>query len=127
MQQSTTKAEQPKLHLTLFLMSVLFTGGLGALFAINPEKSNAIIKSIKGLLMNYLGSTFLFFGLFVVVCVFFLCFSSIGNIRFGGRKTQPEYSTLSWIAMIFTGGCGSSMIYWGSLELGAHFGCLEYC
>ena len=41
----------------------------------------------------------------------YLAFSRHGDIRLGNQ--QPEFSTLSWAAMLFCGGIGTSVLYWG--------------
>ncbi len=114
--KNNEKSDKVELNKPLFYSSITVILGLAAIFSIRPEASAKVIATIKSGIMNSLGSVFLLFGLLVVVTVLFLCFSSVGSIRLGGKDDKPEFKTLSWLAMIFTGGCGSSMIYWGTIE-----------
>ena len=39
-----------------------------------------------------------------------------GNIKLGDPEDKPEFSTGSWIAMIFSAAMGASVLYWGAIE-----------
>lgn len=55
----------------------------------------------------------------VVACVIFsvyLIFSKYGNIKLGGPDEKPEFSTFTWFAMLFCGGSGAGLLYWGIME-----------
>jgi len=44
----------------------------------------------------------------------FIAFSRHGAIRLGDEA--PDFSTASWFAMLFCGGIGTSVLYWGTVE-----------
>jgi len=44
-----------------------------------------------------------------------------GNIRLGADDDRPEFSTVSWIAMLFAGGMGAGLLFWGVAEPVTHF------
>lgn len=44
-----------------------------------------------------------------------------GHIRLGGRDSRPEYSDLSWFTMLFAGGIGTVLMFWGVAEPISHF------
>ncbi len=56
-----------------------------------------------------------------VMLMFFFAFSKYGNIRFGPDDAKPEFSTFSWIAMLFSAGMGTVMLYWGVAEPVYHY------
>ncbi|HKJ11026.1 MAG TPA: BCCT family transporter [Ornithinimicrobium sp.] len=60
-------------------------------------------------------TTWLFFLLF-------LAFSRFGRIRLGGNEAKPDYGNLSWFAMLFAGGIGTVLMFWGVAEPISHFG-----
>lgn len=65
-----------------------------------------------------------FFILGVNVWLGFLiwaAFSQHGHIRLGRRDSKPEYSNLSWFAMLFAGGIGTVLMFWGVAEPISHF------
>ena len=64
----------------------------------------------------YLG-TMLFFVLFSVL----LAVSKYGKIRLGDDDERPEYSTVSWFAMLFAAGMGIGLVFWGVAEPLSHY------
>ena len=60
-----------------------------------------------------------FYVLVVVVALFFvlwLLFSRFGDVKLGKDDETPDFSTFSWICMLFSAGLGSGLIYWGVAE-----------
>lgn len=64
----------------------------------------------------YLLAMFLFVVFAVVVGV-----SKYGRIRLGPDDSNPEYSTLSWLAMLFCAGMGIGLVFWGVAEPLSHY------
>ncbi|MCR4962596.1 MAG: BCCT family transporter [Firmicutes bacterium] len=58
---------------------------------------------------------FLLFGLY-------MAFGKYGKVKMGDPLSKPEFSTLSWAAMLFCTGIGSSLIYWGVCEPLSYWG-----
>lgn len=57
---------------------------------------------------------------FVIVCLW-LALSPYGRLKLGQEDEQPEFSTISWLAMLFSAGMGVGLLYWGSAEPLSHF------
>ncbi|MGH3469178.1 MAG: BCCT family transporter, partial [Thermocrispum sp.] len=51
-----------------------------------------------------------------VFYILFLAFSRIGRIKLGNPDDKPQYSTFSWIAMMFALGVGIGLIFYGAYE-----------
>ncbi|WP_256838832.1 BCCT family transporter [Ornithinimicrobium faecis] len=65
-----------------------------------------------------------FFILGVTIWVIFLiwvAFSKYGNLKLGKDDDEPAYSNLSWFAMLFAGGIGTVLMFWGVAEPISHF------
>lgn len=45
-----------------------------------------------------------------------LALSRYGNVKLGGIDDKPEFSTFTWVAMMFCGGTGASLVYWALIE-----------
>src|SRR5690606_299895 len=56
-----------------------------------------------------------------VLFVIFLALSKFGGIRLGADNETPEFSFTSWLAMIFSGGMGVGLVFWGVDEPMVHF------
>jgi glycine betaine transporter len=52
----------------------------------------------------------------------YLAFSRYGKIRLGGQDEQPEFSTISWVAMMFSAGMGIGLMFYGVAEPLSHMG-----
>lgn len=50
-----------------------------------------------------------------------LAFSPYGKIKLGKDDDQPEFSTVSWLTMLFAAGMGVGLLYWGAAEPITHF------
>jgi choline/carnitine/betaine transport len=46
----------------------------------------------------------------------FLALSRYGNIKLGPDDAEPEFSTFSWVSMMFATGMGIGLIFWGVAE-----------
>lgn len=57
-----------------------------------------------------------------LVFLIWIAFSKYGAIRLGGNDSKPAYSGLSWFAMLFAGGIGTVLMFWGVAEPISHFG-----
>ena len=95
--------------------------------------SIAIVAFIIGSLIFQEGATKLFGGLRVWLTtnldwlfmgatnlVFLFCLvvaiSPLGKIRLGGADAKPEYSYLTWLAMLFAAGVGIGLLFFGVSE-----------
>ncbi|HKK29157.1 MAG TPA: BCCT family transporter [Alphaproteobacteria bacterium] len=50
-----------------------------------------------------------------------LAFGPYGSVRLGRDHERPEFSTGSWLAMLFAGGMGAGLLFWGVAEPVLHF------
>lgn len=93
-----------------------------AIFGVAAPKS---FEEATGNLQNFLTSTFgwyylILVTLIVVFCVF-LIFSPVGAIKLGKQDDKPEFSRISWFAMLFSAGMGIGLVFWGAAEPLSHF------
>lgn len=79
------------------------------------------IKYITESVLINLDWFFLLCSSFFVYFTFFLALSRFGKIKLGRPEDRPEFSTLSWLAMLFAGGVGTALMFWGVAEPLLHF------
>lgn len=108
-------------HNPVFIISAL----LVLVFVIGtimfPEGAKEAFDGSKAWSINNFDWFFLVAGnIFVFFCVA-LIFLPVGNIRLGGVDAQPEFSTLSWFAMLFAAGMGIGLMFWSVAEPAAYF------
>ena len=65
----------------------------------------------------------LFSGLAVAIFLYMMVvgFTRTGGIRLGADDEEPEFSTKSWISMLFAAGLGIGLLFYGPLEPLSHF------
>ena len=51
----------------------------------------------------------------------YLAFSKFGQIKLGGEHAEPEFSNLSWFAMLFSAGMGIGIMFYSVAEPVSHF------
>ncbi|WP_214733554.1 BCCT family transporter [Exiguobacterium sp. s154] len=111
---------------TVFVVSGIITG-LFTIWGLFPESvlGNATLLNVTSTLQGWLSNGMGWFYLlsatgFLLVSVF-LIFSRYGSIRLGKDMDRPEFSYLSWFAMLFSAGMGIGLIFWGAAEPLLHF------
>ena len=67
-------------------------------------------------IVNNLGWMFVLFGTVFVFYILSIAFSRFGSIRLGRDDEEPEFSTPSWIAMMFAAGMGIGLMFYGTTE-----------
>jgi choline/glycine/proline betaine transport protein len=56
-----------------------------------------------------------------LVFVLFLMISRFGNVKLGPDESEPDYSYLSWFAMLFSAGMGIGLVFFGVAEPIQHY------
>ncbi|MDY6797924.1 MAG: BCCT family transporter [Pseudomonadota bacterium] len=96
------------------------TAALVVLFVVGtlmfPAQSKELLDGMKGdIIASFDWFFILSANVFVVVCLA-LIFMPMGKIRLGGMDAKPEFSTLSWFAMLFAAGMGIGLMFWAVAE-----------
>lgn len=99
-----------------------FLGSLILLFSVTlpllifPDQGELWVKAAKTFMTDELGFLYLAIGLTALFFMVYIIFSDIGQIKLGNPDEKPEFNTLSWASMMFCGGIGASILYWGTIE-----------
>ena len=59
-------------------------------------------------------------NIFVIFCLALIVLP-VGRIRIGGADAKPEFTTLSWFAMLFAAGMGIGLMFWSVAEPTAYY------
>uniref|UniRef100_UPI003514F308 BCCT family transporter n=1 Tax=Pseudooceanicola sp. TaxID=1914328 RepID=UPI003514F308 len=106
---------------TIFFISAAFTLFFVLALVIFPDPIEEAFAAGRAWIVTNLGW---FFILGVNVWLGFLIWvaaSRHGHIRLGRKGSRPEYSNLSWFTMLFAGGIGTVLMFWGVAEPISHF------
>ncbi|AWI86240.1 multidrug DMT transporter permease (plasmid) [Alloyangia pacifica] len=106
---------------TIFFISAGFTIVFVLALVIFPEAIGDAFATGRSWIVTNLGW---FFVLGVNVWLGFLIWAAMsrhGHIRLGRKGERPVYSNLSWFTMLFAGGIGTVLMFWGVAEPISHF------
>lgn len=81
-----------------------------------PDQSTEVLGIVLGGVTDSLGSVFLWFTIACFGLLMWLAFGRYGSVRFGGPDAKPEFRAMSWVAMLFCAGIGTSLLYWATIE-----------
>ncbi|WP_156290474.1 glycine betaine uptake BCCT transporter [Oceanobacillus salinisoli] len=82
---------------------------------------NQVTSVIQGFLVDHFGWFYLMSATaFLIFCIY-LIFSRYGTMKLGRPEDKPEFSYLTWFAMLFSAGMGIGLVFWGAAEPLSHF------
>ena len=97
---------------------IVITVGYGA-FA--SESFEEITQNAKNFVASSFGWYYLLLLSSLLLLSIFLIFSPYGKIRLGKDTDRPDFSTITWIAMLFSAGMGIGLVFYGAAEPLSHF------
>ena len=86
-----------------------------------PQTTGAALDAAKAAIFQH--ASWFYVLTFSVFLLFLLALpvSSLGNIKLGANEEEPEFSFLSWLAMLFAAGMGVGLMFFGVAEPLSHF------
>ncbi|WP_265108338.1 BCCT family transporter [Halosolutus halophilus] len=99
---------------TVFLFGALLTVGVIAAFFVSPGSVESGITSLNDSLLGAFNWALLVIVFLIVVFLLFLIVGPWGKIRLGDES--PEYSFLSFFAMLYSAGFAAGVVFWGPTE-----------
>ncbi|WP_153733074.1 glycine betaine uptake BCCT transporter [Sporosarcina obsidiansis] len=103
-------------HITMAL--VIFAVGYGV---IAPDHFEEMTTTIKNIIADTAGWYYLLTVSMLFFISVFLIFSPIGRIRLGKDSDRPQFSMISWLAMLFSAGMGIGLVFYGAAEPLSHY------
>lgn len=98
------------------ISAVLIIWGITA----NEHFSKAVNAAFDFLVGKF-GWLYLLFVSGVLVATLVAGLSKLGDIKLGKPDEEPEFTTRSWIAMLFSAGMGIGLVFWGVAEPVMHY------
>lgn len=112
----------PKKFNHVYAISIAITLALVAWGLVSPETFGRFANTLNGGLTKYYGWGYMLTMNIFVAFSIFIGFSRFGNVRLGPKDSRPEYSNMSWFAMLFSAGMGVGLVFYGAAEPLFHFG-----
>lgn len=100
-----------------FIVSLIIVGIIVVWGLALPKSFETIATAANGFLTSNFGWFYaLTMTAFVVFAIWLGFFSKYKDIRLGPDDSKPEYSNISWFAMLFSAGMGIGLVFWGVAE-----------
>lgn len=105
----------------VFFGSIIIIGLFLAVGVIVPDQAAAIFAALqKNILSNFGWFYLLVVGIFLA-SVLLLSLGRYGRLKLGPDDSTPDFSFMSWIAMLFAAGMGIGLMYYAVGEPMSHF------
>ncbi len=105
----------------VFGVSLILVAAFGAWGLIDPEGMSGTSLGFTTFMLTSIGWYWLLISSGFLILAGFLALGPYGRVKLGADDEEPEFSTVSWIAMLFAGGMGAGLIFWGVAEPLYHF------
>ncbi|MDX1549314.1 MAG: choline BCCT transporter BetT [Lysobacter spongiicola] len=105
----------------VFFTSVVLVVAFVLLAVLLPEASERWFTAVQDWVINQAGWFYVLVVAGFLVFVVALAASQYGRIKLGPDHSTPDYSYVSWFAMLFSAGMGIGLMYFGVAEPIMHF------
>ncbi|WP_313892851.1 BCCT family transporter [Psychrobacillus sp.] len=109
-----------KLSKTFYISMALIALAVGY-GAFAPENFETITSTIKSFVASSFGWYYMLLMTFMLALSIFFILSPYGKIRLGKDTDRPQFSTITWISMLFSAGMGIGLVFYGAAEPLSHF------
>ncbi|MFI8191217.1 BCCT family transporter [Streptomyces sp. NPDC085946] len=113
--------QRPRTDRIVFGVTAALTLAFVIWGAAATDSLEAVSTSALGGLMHNGGWAFMLAASGFVVFALWLAASRYGRIRLGAEGEEPEFRTVSWVAMMFSAGMGIGLMFYGVSEPLAHY------
>ena len=105
----------------VFFPTALISLGVILLSLIWPAASADFLANLRAGAVAKFDWFFMSVGNLLLLFCVVVALSPLGRIRLGGKGASPDYSRLSWFAMLFGAGMGIGLVFYGVGEPVTHF------
>ncbi|WTB87519.1 BCCT family transporter [Streptomyces cellulosae] len=113
--------DKPRTDWVVFGVTAVLTLAFVVWGAVWTDSLEDVSTSLLSGLMHNGGWGFVLAASGFVVFALWLAASRYGRITLGAEGEEPEFRTVSWVAMMFSAGMGIGLMFWGVSEPLAHF------
>jgi choline/glycine/proline betaine transport protein len=117
----TKTGQRARLMLPVFVPAAAVIVVFVAFALIAPEAAADLFAGLQENVIGAFGWYYVALVAFFVVFSLWVGFSRYGDIRLGQDDDKPEFSTMSWFALLFAAGMGIGLVFWGVAEPLNHF------
>ncbi|WRS29345.1 BCCT family transporter [Actinomycetaceae bacterium MB13-C1-2] len=105
----------------VFVVGLLISAAVILWAAFSPQSLNSVGTDSRDWVVENFGWFFTALVVVILIFMFVVGYGPTGKIRLGADDSEPEFSTASWISMLFAAGLGIALIFYGPMEPLTHF------
>jgi choline/carnitine/betaine transport len=106
----------------VFWPSLFVAGGFVAWGTFAPDSLATVAGVVLAFIIDGFGWSFVISTAIFLAFAIFLAMSRFGHVKLGHDDDEPEFTTVSWVCMMFSVGMGIGLMFWGVAEPISHFG-----
>lgn len=118
---SETKPNSAPLNPAVFYTSVIVLALVLGGAALAPKEAGDLFAGMQDAIVTYGSWYYVLAVAIILVSVVVVAVTRFGDIKLGPDHAQPEYSLVSWFAMLFAAGMGIGLMFFGVAEPVNHF------
>lgn len=107
---------RPTVDIFVFMSAFLVVVGICVPLLVWPDASGPAIVAVYDWIAGHFGIFYQWAVIGLAAFLGWIAFSRHGRIKLGHGDDRPDFSTFSWISMIFCAGVGAGLIYWATIE-----------
>jgi len=105
----------------LLLVALIITGAIAVWGIVDTAGLAAFASRLVGIQFTSRAWFIMLTVSFMLIISIWLALSRYGAIKLGKDDDEPEFSTVSWLTMLFAAGMGVGLLYWGTAEPLTHY------
>ncbi|MFQ6022317.1 MAG: BCCT family transporter [Acidiferrobacterales bacterium] len=105
----------------LLLIALALTGAVAVWGIVDTPGLAAFASSLVKVMFTSRGWFIMLTVSVMLIVTIWLVFSPYAKVKLGKDDDEPEFSTVSWLSMLFAAGMGVGLLYWGAAEPITHF------
>lgn len=109
------------MHNPVFMISSLVILAFVIFTLVFTADAKSALDASKAWTINNFHWLFMICANFVLIFCVAIIASPLGKIRLGGQAAETDFSTLSWLAMLFSAGMGIGLLFWSVAEPIAYY------
>ena len=110
-----TKIDKPIFSTAVIVYLLIFA------FIVFSPNAGDVISDLMNFTLYNVGEVYIIAYAFFFLALLLIAFSKYGKLKLGKTEDKPEYSFMSWIAMLVGAGIGCGLIFYGVNEPMTHF------
>lgn len=112
---------RPAVNRWVFWPSAAVVVAFSTFAIVAPSFAESMLGAVQSFVVNSFSWYYVLIAAFFVVISLWFGFSRFGDIKLGRDNDKPEFSLMSWFALLFAAGMGIGLVFYGVSEPLNHF------